>query len=125
MIIALSEASAKKKGWQQVKAHIPYRDGTLTRLLKHALGGNCHTLMVACVSPCDAHAEENASTLAYATRARAISNTPKINVDPHAAQARHRHRRHRCATLSCNLCASSCHRRRRRRRCRCCCWRCC
>jgi len=55
-------------------------------LLKHALGGNCHTLMVACISPCDAHAEENASTLAYSTRARAIANTPVVNVDPHAAQ---------------------------------------
>ncbi|KAL1528982.1 hypothetical protein AB1Y20_010303 [Prymnesium parvum] len=83
VILALSEASSKPS---KHRAHVPYRDGTLTRLLKQALGGNCHTLMVACISPCDAHAEENASTLAYAARARAISNAPVLNVDPHAAQ---------------------------------------
>ncbi|KAL3904769.1 MAG: hypothetical protein SGPRY_011165, partial [Prymnesium sp.] len=83
VIIALSETSSKPRA---SKAHVPYRDGTLTRLLKQALGGNSYTLMVACISPCDAHAEENASTLAYATRARAISNSPVVNVDPHAAQ---------------------------------------
>ena len=63
-----------------------YRDSVLTRLLKHSLGGNCHTLMIACLSPCDAHVEENASTLAYAARARAIVNAPVLNVDPRMAQ---------------------------------------
>ena len=52
VILALSEAGGSKK------AHIPYRDGTLTRLLKHSLGGNCHTLMVACISPCDGERSE-------------------------------------------------------------------
>ena len=41
------------------KGHVPYRDSVLTKLLKHSLGGNSHTLMVACVSSNDAHAEEN------------------------------------------------------------------
>ena len=39
-----------------------------------------------CLSPCDAHVEENASTLAYAARARAIVNAPVLNVDPRMAQ---------------------------------------
>lgn len=43
VIIALSETSAKPRA---SKAHVPYRDGTLTRLLKQALGGNSYTLMV-------------------------------------------------------------------------------
>ena len=45
--------------------------------------------MVACISPADAHCEENASTLAYAARARAITNAPVVNLDPHTAQVAH------------------------------------
>ena len=59
VILALSDASAR--GGRA--PHVAYRDSVLTKLLKHSLGGNCHTLMIACLSPCDAHVEENASTL--------------------------------------------------------------
>ena len=54
--------------------HIPYRDSKLTCLLKHSLGGNSWTLMLACLSPADRFYEENASTLDYAARARKITN---------------------------------------------------
>ena len=84
VILALSDASSG--GSAKVASHVPYRDSTLTRLLKHALGGNSHTLMLACISPSDLQAEENASTLAYAARARAITNAPVMNTDPHTAQ---------------------------------------
>ena len=40
------------------KSHIPYRDSKLTRLLQDSLGGNSHTLMIACVSPADTNFEE-------------------------------------------------------------------
>ena len=85
VILALSEASGQAEAGKKV-GHVPYRDSTLTRLLKHALGGNSHTLMVACLSPSDLHVEENASTLAYAARARAIKNEVRVNTDPHTAQ---------------------------------------
>eukprot|EP00056_Hartaetosiga_gracilis_P011244 m.169111 g.169111 ORF g.169111 m.169111 type:complete len:1174 (-) comp13474_c0_seq1:427-3948(-) len=56
-----------------VKAkYINYRDSKLTRLLKHALGGNCRTVMIAHVSPCDFHFEETYNTLVYANRAKNI-----------------------------------------------------
>ncbi|GBG32934.1 Kinesin-like protein [Hondaea fermentalgiana] len=61
--------------------HIPFRDSKLTSLLQHCLGGSSHTIMIACVSPSDAHAEENLSTLAYASRAKAIRNKPRRNED--------------------------------------------
>ena len=82
VILALSDGG--KPGGSLAK-HIPFRDSVLTKLLKHALGGNCHTVMLACVSPSDAYAEENSSTLAYAARARSITNAPVLNVDPKTA----------------------------------------
>jgi len=63
-------------------SHIPYRDSKLTRLLQDSLGGNSHTLMIACVSPADSNLEETMSTLRYADRARKIKNKPIVNKDP-------------------------------------------
>lgn len=67
-------------------SHVPYRDSKLTRLLQDSLGGNSHTLMIACVSPADSNMEETINTLRYADRARKIKNKPVINVDPRAAE---------------------------------------
>ncbi|KAF9211811.1 kinesin-like protein Klp5 [Podila verticillata] len=71
------------------KAHIPYRDSKLTRLLKFSLGGNCKTVMIACVSPSTQHYEETHNTLKYANRAKNIKtkvtkNT--LNVDRHVSE---------------------------------------
>ncbi|KAJ8366793.1 hypothetical protein AAFF_G00342260 [Aldrovandia affinis] len=79
VISALGEES--KRG-----TFVPYRDSKLTRLLQDALGGNSHTLMIACVSPADSNMEETVNTLRYADPARKIKNKPIINVDPCAAE---------------------------------------
>ena len=73
VISALGEDTGSK--------HIPYRDSKLTRLLQDSLGGNSHTLMIACVSPADYNIEETLSTLRYADRARKIKNKPIVNLD--------------------------------------------
>ncbi|KAM9729617.1 kinesin family member 4 [Menidia menidia] len=65
---------------------VPYRDSKLTRLLQDSLGGNSHTLMIACISPADSNMEETINTLRYADRARKIKNKPIVNVDPRAAE---------------------------------------
>ncbi|XP_036404841.1 chromosome-associated kinesin KIF4-like [Megalops cyprinoides] len=65
---------------------VPYRDSKLTRLLQDSLGGNSHTLMIACVSPADSNMEETINTLRYADRARKIKNKPIVNMDPRAAE---------------------------------------
>ena len=65
---------------RRLLAHVPYRDSKLTSLLMHSLGGNSVTLMLACLSPSDKHYEENLSTLAYAARAKRISNTPTVAI---------------------------------------------
>eukprot|EP00557_Chaetoceros_sp_GSL56_P014628 CAMPEP_0176486142 /NCGR_PEP_ID=MMETSP0200_2-20121128/5412_1 /TAXON_ID=947934 /ORGANISM="Chaetoceros sp., Strain GSL56" /LENGTH=1269 /DNA_ID=CAMNT_0017882827 /DNA_START=298 /DNA_END=4107 /DNA_ORIENTATION=- len=64
------------------KAHVPYRDSKLTRILKGSLGGNHKTLMIACVSPSLSNTNETTNTLRYANRAKNIKNNAKINVDP-------------------------------------------
>ncbi|XP_068103733.1 chromosome-associated kinesin KIF4A [Hyperolius riggenbachi] len=79
VISALGDES-KKGGF------VPYRDSKLTRLLQDSLGGNSHTLMIACVSPADSNMEETISTLRYADRARKIKNKPIVNTDPQAAE---------------------------------------
>jgi Kinesin motor domain len=71
VITSLAEGSKNKKS---VAAHIPYRDSKLTSLLKQSLGGNSYSLMIACLSPSDTYAEENVSTLNYATKASHIQN---------------------------------------------------
>uniref|UniRef100_A0A8C5HW72 Kinesin motor domain-containing protein n=1 Tax=Gouania willdenowi TaxID=441366 RepID=A0A8C5HW72_GOUWI len=79
VISALGEESKKN-------TFIPYRDSKLTRLLQDSLGGNSHTLMIACVSPADSNMEETINTLRYADRARKIKNKPIVNIDPRAAE---------------------------------------
>ena len=55
------------------RKHVPFRDSALTRLLQDSLGGNCRTLVLATVSPQLANLEETASTIAFATRATAVT----------------------------------------------------
>ncbi len=49
----------------------------ICRLLKDPLSGNCHTVMIAHVSPSDKSRDESRNTLVYADRAKNISN--KVN----------------------------------------------
>ncbi|XP_068457502.1 kinesin family member 4 isoform X2 [Clinocottus analis] len=79
VISALGDESKKS-------SFVPYRDSKLTRLLQDSLGGNSHTLMIACVSPADSNMEETINTLRYADRARKIKNKPVLNVDPRVAE---------------------------------------
>ncbi|KAJ6171876.1 hypothetical protein N7470_000943 [Penicillium chermesinum] len=60
--------------------HIPYRNSKLTRLLKFALGGNCRTVMIVCVSPSSQHFDETQNTLRYANRAKNIQTKVTRNV---------------------------------------------
>lgn len=44
--------------------------------------------MISCISPADINYDETLSTLRYASRAKSISNKPRINEDPKDAQLR-------------------------------------
>ena len=63
-------------------SHIPYRDSTLTWILKESLGGNSKTYMIATLSPSGINYNESMSTLRYASNVKQIINTVKVNEDP-------------------------------------------
>ena len=65
--------------------HVPYRDSKLTKLLMDSLGGSALCLMLACVTPALNHCDETLNTLNYATRAKRITNKPRVQMDPHMA----------------------------------------
>jgi hypothetical protein len=65
----------------------PYRESKLTRLLQQSLGGNCKTVMIACISPSEHDLPETVNTLKYASRARSIKNICTVNVSNQALSA--------------------------------------
>jgi len=59
--------------------HINYRDSKLTRILQPHLSGNAEIAIVCCISPSKSYTEESRTTLRFASRAKLIRVTPKIN----------------------------------------------
>ena len=54
--------------------HIPYKDSTLTHLLKDSIGGNCKTYLIANISPNYENFDESINTLYFADRAHEIES---------------------------------------------------
>lgn len=64
------------------QSHIPYRESSLTRLLKDSLGGNAKTLMLACVSPADSNLAETVNSLRWADQAARSAIAPWSTATP-------------------------------------------
>ena len=79
VISALADLSA---AGGKSKIIVPFRDSSLTRLLKTALGGNSKTVMMAAVSPADINYEESMSTLKFADRVKRIKTQASVNESP-------------------------------------------
>ncbi|ESS67045.1 Unc104-like kinesin [Trypanosoma cruzi Dm28c] len=62
----------------------PYRESTLTKILKEAFGGNSKTTMICTVAPSQAHRSETLQTLQYASKARCVMNKPHVDENPSA-----------------------------------------
>jgi|EP01046_Picozoa_sp_COSAG06_P040914 hypothetical protein len=75
IIRALSE-KGKKKG----KVHLPFRDSKLTQILQPSLGGNSRTAFICTVTLAAKFFEDTKSTLAFADRAKKVTNAPKKNI---------------------------------------------
>jgi hypothetical protein len=64
---------------------VPYRDSKLTMLLLDSLGGNCKTLMIACVNASPRFAVESTRTLEFAMGVARIKNRPTALLTPHVS----------------------------------------
>ena len=82
--LVISKLAEQSPGKSKGDKFIPYRDSTLTWLLKDNLGGNAKTVMMATISPAADNYEETLGTLRYADRAKRITNHAVINEDPNA-----------------------------------------
>lgn len=60
--------------------HIPYRDSKLTRILQPSVGGNSRTAIICTMSPALSHVEQTKNTLSFATRAKEVTNSAKVNL---------------------------------------------
>jgi len=64
------------------RAHVPFRDSRLTRILEESLGGNCRTTLLVACSPSQLHLTETLSSLRFAARAKKIENMVGITLRP-------------------------------------------
>ncbi|VAI54941.1 unnamed protein product [Triticum turgidum subsp. durum] len=70
----------RKLSSEKRSGHIPYRDSKLTRILQLSLGGNARTAIICTMSPALTHAEQSRNTLFFATCAKEVTNTAKVNM---------------------------------------------
>ena len=70
----------------RTRTHIPYRDSTLTYLLKDSLGGNTKTTLMICCSSDPYNGLETISTLKFGLRAKNVKNTAKVNKQKSVAE---------------------------------------
>lgn len=68
------------------RKHIPYRDSTLTHMLKESLGGNTKTFLVITATLAKIDIEETISTLRFGARAKSVRNCARINVQKSNAE---------------------------------------
>lgn len=61
------------------RAHVPYRDSKLTRVLQQSLGGNAKTALVTTCSPASSCVGETLTALRFSERAKRVRNTPCVN----------------------------------------------
>ena len=62
------------------KGHIPYRNSSLTKILRSSLGGNSRTLIILCLNPASCQYEYTMSTIRFGMNAKKIENKIKANI---------------------------------------------
>ncbi|OXB72107.1 UNVERIFIED_CONTAM: hypothetical protein H355_007669 [Colinus virginianus] len=79
VIVALHERTEGRR------VHVPYRNSMMTSVLRDSLGGNCHTVMVATITPEKDLIPETVSTCRFAQAVARIENHATVNeeIDPY------------------------------------------
>ena len=80
-----SNNSARRGGSGIGKQHVPYRDSTLTMLLKSSFGGKSCTTCVINVASESEHAEETVCSLRYGSRMTRVQNNATVVVGQDAS----------------------------------------
>jgi hypothetical protein len=60
------------------EAHVPFRDSTLTMLLRNSLGGSCCTSVIMNVAPEAEHEHETQCTLRFGQRMTGVTNDVEV-----------------------------------------------
>lgn len=61
------------------EAFVPYRNSTLTKLLRNSLGGNAKTTLICTFNPLPVHARISRATLSFGQMAQSITNRAHVN----------------------------------------------
>lgn len=78
-LLTLMQVIRKLSGGKRT-GHIPYRESKLTRILQSSLGGNARTAIICTLSPALSHVEQSRNTLLFATSAKEVTNSARVNV---------------------------------------------
>ncbi|KAK6126698.1 hypothetical protein DH2020_039555 [Rehmannia glutinosa] len=78
-LLTLTTVIRKLSGGKR-SGHIPYRDSKLTRILQTSLGGNARTAIICTMSPALSHVDQSRNTLLFATSAKEVTNSAKVNM---------------------------------------------
>lgn len=65
------------------KAHVPFRNSSLTKILRSSLGGNSRTLIILCLNPTKDYLEHSMSTLRFGANAKKIETKAFANIKNH------------------------------------------
>lgn len=78
-LLALKECI---RALDQDQKHTPFRGSKLTQVLKDSFIGNCKTVMIANVSPCQSCCEHTLNSLRYADRVKELKKEDRDKADP-------------------------------------------
>ena len=78
-LLTLGNVISKLSSDDKKNGHIPYRDSKLTRILETSLRGNARIAIICTVSVTGSSFDESNSTLKFASRAKIIKNSARVN----------------------------------------------